>query len=79
MNDQKFKTKENALESWAKEHNIELTPELYLMNQRSEILSQLEMVGVNVDLPGTLLESFNSAQFAEVVAGAVERKVKNVK
>lgn len=74
-----MKSKEDNLESWANENNIELTPELYLMNQRSEILSELEMVGVSVDLPSMLLESLNSAQFAEVVAGAVSRKVKNVK
>lgn len=74
-----MKSKEKDLEDWATEHKIELTPELYLMNQRSEILSQLEMVGVTVNLPAMLLESLNSSQFAEVIAGAVSRKVKYVK
>lgn len=74
-----MKSKEQHLEDWAIENNIELTADLYLLNQRSEILSQLEMVGVNVDLPAILLESLNSAQFAEVIAGAVSRKVKHVK
>jgi len=74
-----MKSKEKNLEDWAAENKIELSPELYLMNQRSEILSQLEMVGVSVDLPAMLLESLNSSQFAEVVAGAVKRKVKHVK
>jgi hypothetical protein len=73
------KSKEQNLENWAAENNIELTSDLYLLNQRSEILSQLEMVGVVVNLPAMLLESLNSAQFAEVVAGAVSRKVKHVK
>ena len=74
-----MKSKEQHLEDWAVENKIELTPDLYLLNQRSEILSQLEMVGVTVELPAMLLESLNSAQFAEVVAGAVDRKVKHVK
>ncbi len=74
-----MKSKEQDLENWAKKNKIELTPDIYLLNQRSEILSQLEMVGITVDLPGLLLESLNSAQFAEVVAGAVSRKVKYVK
>jgi hypothetical protein len=33
------------------------------------------MVDVYVDLPGTFLESLDSQQFAEVVAGAVKRAV----
>lgn len=74
-----MKSKEQNLEDWAKENKIKLTSDIYLLNQRSEILSQLEMVGITVDLPGLLLESLNSAQFAEVIAGAVGRKVKNVK
>lgn len=74
-----MKSKEQHLEDWAVENKVELTPDLYLLNQRSEILSQLEIVGVTVDLPAMLLESLNSAQFAEVVAGAVSRKVKYVK
>jgi hypothetical protein len=37
------------------------------------------MVGVTVDLPAMLLESLNSAQFAEVIAGAVSRRVRYVK
>jgi hypothetical protein len=73
------KSKEQNLEDWAKENKIKLTPELYLLNQRSEILGQLEMVGITVDLPGLLLESLNSAQFAEVLAGVISRKVKYVK
>jgi hypothetical protein len=74
-----MKSKEKNLENWAIKNNIELTPEIYLLNQRSEILSQLGMIGVTLDLPGMLLESLNSAQFAEVIAGAVGRKVKRVK
>jgi hypothetical protein len=73
------KSKEQNLEYWASENKVELTPDLYLLNQRSEILSQLEMVGVTVDLPAMLLESLNSAQFAEVIAGAVSRRVRYVK
>ncbi len=74
-----MKSKEQNLEYWASENKVELTPDLYLLNQRSEILSQLEMVGVTVDLPAMLLESLNSAQFAEVIAGAVSRRVRYVK
>jgi hypothetical protein len=74
-----MKSKEQNLEDWAAANNVELTSDLYLLNQRSEILSQLEMVGVAVNLPAMLLESLNSAQFAEVIAGAVSRKVKYVK
>jgi hypothetical protein len=73
------KSKEQSLENWAAENKVKLTPDIYLLNQRSEILSQLEMIGVTVDLPSMLLESLNSVQFAEVVAGAVSRKVKHVK
>jgi len=69
-------SKEQKLESWAKENNIELTPELYLLNQRSEILSQMEMIGIQIDIPGVFLESLNSAQFAEVLAGLVKRNIK---
>ena len=74
-----MKSKEQHLEDWANENKVELTPEIYLLNQRSEILSELQMVGVNVDLPGMLLESLNSSQFAEVIANAVGRKVRRVK
>ena len=74
-----MKSKEQSLENWAAENKVKLTPDIYLLNQRSEILSQLEMIGVTVDLPSMLLESLNSVQFAEVVAGAVSRKVKHVK
>ena len=74
-----MKSKEQNLEYWAFENKVELTPDLYLLNQRSEILSQLEMVGITIDLPAMLLESLNSAQFAEVIAGAVSRRVRYVK
>ena len=60
-----MKSKEQHLENWADKNKVKLTPEIYLLNQRSEILSELQMVGVTVDLPGMLLESLNSAQFAE--------------
>ena len=38
-------TKEIEFETWAYVNKIELTPELYLQNQRFLILSELEMVG----------------------------------
>lgn len=69
-------SKEHSLEKWAMDNDIVLTPELYLLNQRSEILSQFEMIGIEIDLPGAFMEALNSAQFAEVLAGAVQRKIK---
>jgi hypothetical protein len=66
---------EQELEGWAELNNIPLSPELYLANQRALILQELDMVDVYVDLPGTFLESLDSQQFAEVVAGAVKRAV----
>jgi len=61
-------------------NNVELTPELYLSNQRSLIVQELQMIGVYLDMPGSFLESLNSRQFAEVLAGAIKRikKVKDV-
>jgi hypothetical protein len=68
-------TKEIEFETWAYVNKIELTPELYLQNQRFLILSELEMIGVHCDLPGEMLESLNSRQFAEAVAGMIRRKI----
>jgi hypothetical protein len=68
-------TKEIEFETWAYVNKIELTPELYLQNQRFLILSELEMVGVQCDIPGEMLESLNSRQFAEVVAGMIRRNI----
>jgi hypothetical protein len=68
--------KEKEFESWASINNIELTPELYLQNQRFLIISELDMLGIQMGLPGEFLESLNSQQFAEVVAGLVKRKIK---
>jgi hypothetical protein len=33
------------------------------------------MVGVQCDIPGEMLESLNSRQFAEVVAGMIRRNI----
>lgn len=66
---------EQELEGWAEANNIPLSPELYLANQRALILQELDMVGIYVDLPGAFLESLDSQQFAEVVAGSVSRAV----
>ena len=49
---------------------------MYLENQRILIIQELQMVGIDVDLPGIFLESLNSRQFAEVIAGFVKRKKK---
>ena len=68
--------KEIEFETWAYVNKIELTPELYLQNQRFLIISELEMVGVSCDLPGQMLESLNSRQFAEVIAGLVKRNIR---
>jgi hypothetical protein len=68
-------TKEIEFETWAYVNKIELNPELYLQNQRFLILSELEMVGVQCDIPGEMLESLNSRQFAEVVAGMIRRNI----
>lgn len=70
---------EQELEGWAELNHIPLSPELYLANQRALILQELDMVGINVDLPGTFLESLDSQQFAEVVAGAAIRAVNRKK
>lgn len=64
---------EQELEGWAEENSIPLSPELYLANQRALILQELDTVGIYVDLPGAFLESLDSQQFAEVVAGAAYR------
>ena len=66
---------EEQLQAWAALNNIPLSPELYLANQRALILQELDVVGINVDLPGMFLESLDSQQFAEVVAGAANRAV----
>lgn len=64
---------EEQLQAWAELNNIPLSPELYLANQRALILQELDVVGINVDLPGMFLESLDSQQFAEVIAGAAKR------
>ena len=69
-------SKEKELEDWANKNNISLTSDMYLQNQRALIIQELQMVGVYLDLPGTFLESLNSRQFAEVIAGFVKRKKK---
>ena len=69
-------SKEKELEDWANKNNVSLTSDMYLQNQRALIIQELQMVGVYLDLPGTFLESLNSRQFAEVVAGFVKRKKK---
>lgn len=66
---------EEQLQAWAELNNIPLSPELYLANQRALILQELDVVGINVDLPGMFLESLDSQQFAEVIAGAAKRAV----
>ena len=69
-------SKEKEFESWASINNIELTPELYLQNQRFLIISELDMLGIQMGLPGEFLESLNSQQFAEVIAGLIRRRMK---
>jgi hypothetical protein len=66
-------SKEKDFENWAEDHGIELTPELYLQNQRMYILNELALVGVTVDLPSDFMWGLNSQQFAEVIAGVVGR------
>ena len=66
-------SKEKDFENWAKTQGIELTPELYLQNQRMYILNELALVGVTVDLPSDFMWGLNSQQFAEVIAGVVSR------
>jgi hypothetical protein len=68
-------SKEKEFEDWAVKNKIDLTPELYLSNQRFLIVAELEMVGVKCDIPGEMLESLNSQQFAEVIAGMIKRNV----
>jgi hypothetical protein len=69
-----LQNKEKELEDWANLNNIEITPELYLSNQRSLIIQELQMLGIYLDLPGSFLESLNSRQFAEVLAGLIKRQ-----
>ena len=69
-------SKEKEFESWASVNNIELTPELYLQNQRFLIISELDMLGIQMGLPGEFLESLNSQQFAEIIAGLIRRRMK---
>jgi hypothetical protein len=68
--------KEKEFEDWAKINNVDLTAELYLQYQRSLILNELAMVGVETNLPGEFLESLNSQQFAEVIAGLIRRRMR---
>jgi hypothetical protein len=67
-------SKEKELEDWADMNNVKLTPEIYLSNQRSLIVQELQMIGVYLDMPGSFLESLNSRQFAEVLAGTIKRQ-----
>lgn len=69
-------SKEVEFETWAYVNKIELTPELYLQNQRFLIISELDMLGIQMGLPGEFLESLNSQQFAEVIAGLIRRRMK---
>jgi len=69
-------SKEIKFETWAYVNKIELTPELYLQNQRFLIISELDMLGIQMGLPGEFLESLNSQQFAEVIAGLIKRRIK---
>jgi hypothetical protein len=69
-------SKETEFETWAYINKIELTPELYLQNQRFLIISELDMLGIQMGLPGEFLESLNSQQFAEVIAGLIRRRLK---
>jgi hypothetical protein len=69
-------SKEIEFETWAYVNKIELTPELYLQNQRFLIISELYMLGIQMGLPGEFLESLNSQQFAEVIAGLIRRRMK---
>jgi hypothetical protein len=69
-------SKEIEFETWAYVNKIELTPELYLQNQRFLIISELDMLGIQMGLPGEFLESLNSQQFAEVIAGLIRRRMK---
>jgi hypothetical protein len=67
-------SKEIEFETWAYVNKIELTPELYLQNQRFLIISELDILGIPVGLPKEFLESLNSRQFAEVIAGLIKRR-----
>ena len=69
-------SKEIEFETWAYVNKIELTPELYLQNQRFLIISELDMLGIQIGLPGEFLESLNSQQFAEVIAGLIKRRMR---
>jgi hypothetical protein len=69
-------TKEKEFEDWAKMNNVDITTELHLQYQRSLIINELAMAGIEIDLPGDFLQSLNSQQFAEVVAGLIRRRVK---
>jgi len=69
-------TKEKQFEDWAKINNVDITAELYLQYQRSLIVSELSMAGIEINLPGDFLQSLNSQQFAEVIAGLVKRRMR---
>ena len=69
-------TKEKQYEDWAKINNVDITTELYLQYQRSLIVSELAMAGIEINLPGEFLQSLNSQQFAEVIAGLVKRRMR---
>jgi hypothetical protein len=69
-------TKEKEFEDWAKMNNVDITTELHLQYQRSLIVSELAMAGVSINLPGDFLQSLNSQQFAEVIAGLIKRRMR---
>lgn len=69
-------SKEIEFETWASTNQIKLTPEIYLQNQRFLIISELDMLGIQIGLPREFLESLNSQQFAEVIAGLIKRRMK---
>ena len=66
-------SKEKELEDWATSAGVELTPDMYLENQRLLILQELSVVGIELNLPGNFIASLNSRQFAEVLAGLFNR------
>ena len=68
-------TKEKDFEDWAKINNIDITTELHLQYQRSLIVNELAMAGISINLPGDFLQSLNSQQFAEVIAGLIKRRM----
>ena len=69
----KLLSKEKEFEDWANANGIELTPDMYLQNQKLLILQELSVVGIELNLPGNFIASLNSRQFAEVLAGLFSR------